>query len=473
MGEDPQLIDPENGNFQLAPDSPAQGYGCQTFAGKRMQKKFSRNCSMASVVKKRNSIEVGGEIADNTLWNADTVYVTDDVRILNNAELGIVSGCQVRFTGYYQIKVIEGNILAIGAPEDRITFDSINSEMFTIDETTNGAWHGITFDSVADINNDSYFSYCIFQHAKAISDSNFEVRGSVMRFYQTNKVLVENCIFLENLAYYGGVMSFSYGSSPQIINNLMYSNYALTNASVFYISNSYPKIISNTIPYNYDLNSDENYETAPIFCYFSKPVLYNNIIFYNESNYFDPVQVRENKFYYTEFNNVESGISGENNVSYLPNFVNPTQGNFSLLETSECIDIGSISIWENLSNTDLAGNDRIFGNQIDIGAYEFHPDSNGIDDLCISEMKLFNYPNPFNPETKIQYSSVWVSSQAFVKIYNSKGQFVKKIAIDSKNDFVIWDGTSSTHKNVSSGIYFYQIVDSKIKSPLHKMVLLK
>ena len=32
---DPQLNDPENGDYSLTPNSPATGYGCQTFATER------------------------------------------------------------------------------------------------------------------------------------------------------------------------------------------------------------------------------------------------------------------------------------------------------------------------------------------------------------------------------------------------------------------------------------------------------
>ncbi|MCK5596427.1 MAG: hypothetical protein KAJ04_03175, partial [Candidatus Eisenbacteria sp.] len=34
VGVDPELTDPENGDFRPAPGSPASGYGCRTFTSR-------------------------------------------------------------------------------------------------------------------------------------------------------------------------------------------------------------------------------------------------------------------------------------------------------------------------------------------------------------------------------------------------------------------------------------------------------
>ncbi len=70
-----------------------------------------------------------------------------------------------------------------------------------------------------------------------------------------------------------------------------------------------------------------------------------------------------------------------------------------------------------------------------------------------------NYPNPFNPTTTIRYS-ILNAAKVELKIYNMLGQMVKTLVNqDQSPGFyeVPWDGTDQFGRNVSSGIYFYQI----------------
>lgn len=85
-----------------------------------------------------------------------------------------------------------------------------------------------------------------------------------------------------------------------------------------------------------------------------------------------------------------------------------------------------------------------------------------------------NYPNPFNSGTVIQYA-LPKTSKISLTIYNLTGQKVKSLLNEVqppgwKN--IRWDGTDSYGKEVSSGLYIYQIkAEGVIKS--RKMLLLK
>jgi hypothetical protein len=89
--------------------------------------------------------------------------------------------------------------------------------------------------------------------------------------------------------------------------------------------------------------------------------------------------------------------------------------------------------------------------------------------------KLYsNYPNPFNPETKIEF---YLANNENVKlsVYNLKGQHIKTLLnkmLETGNHSVIWDGKNSFGSPVASGIYFYKLetIDEVI---LKKMILLK
>ncbi len=92
----------------------------------------------------------------------------------------------------------------------------------------------------------------------------------------------------------------------------------------------------------------------------------------------------------------------------------------------------------------------------------------------LSTMLGKNYPNPFNPETKIKYS-IKKDSNVLIEIYNIKGQLVKTLVNELKpigKYSVIWDGRDSNDNQVSSGIYFYKLKAGKYTSA-KKMILMK
>jgi flagellar hook assembly protein FlgD len=135
----------------------------------------------------------------------------------------------------------------------------------------------------------------------------------------------------------------------------------------------------------------------------------------------------------------------------------------------------------NLPECDLAGNPRVYGGRIDMGAYENQNVvvSTGEDLIPLVTRLNQNYPNPFNPETKISFSiagSDDKEKKVSIIIYNIKGQKVKTLVDETKmpgSYSVIWNSKDQNGKPVSSGIYFYKLnVDGKtIKSK--KMLLLK
>ena len=72
---------------------------------------------------------------------------------------------------------------------------------------------------------------------------------------------------------------------------------------------------------------------------------------------------------------------------------------------------------------------------------------------------IFNYPNPFNPVTKLRYT-IPKNSLVSIIIYDMLGRQVKTLVNQTQNAgyaSVIWDATNDYGKPVSAGIYLYQI----------------
>lgn len=88
---------------------------------------------------------------------------------------------------------------------------------------------------------------------------------------------------------------------------------------------------------------------------------------------------------------------------------------------------------------------------------------------------LSNYPNPFNPNTTISFTTTESGANATIVVYNSKGQKVKTLlneTLNAGNHTVNWNGTDDNNKAVTSGVYFYKMNSSNLRS-IKKMILMK
>jgi hypothetical protein len=85
-----------------------------------------------------------------------------------------------------------------------------------------------------------------------------------------------------------------------------------------------------------------------------------------------------------------------------------------------------------------------------------------------------NIPNPFNPQTVIEYS-LPVASHVLLDIFNVNGQRVITIVDDfmeAGRHKVVWRGVDSQGNPIASGLYFYRIQANGF-TQTRKMLLLK
>ncbi len=85
-----------------------------------------------------------------------------------------------------------------------------------------------------------------------------------------------------------------------------------------------------------------------------------------------------------------------------------------------------------------------------------------------------NYPNPFNPETRIQFG-IPEAQQVRLSIYDILGRKIKELineTLPAGTYDVTWNGTSDHGQKVSTGIYFYVLVTQK-QQMVRKMILSK
>ena len=71
-----------------------------------------------------------------------------------------------------------------------------------------------------------------------------------------------------------------------------------------------------------------------------------------------------------------------------------------------------------------------------------------------------NFPNPFNPTTKIQFY-LPINKRISLTVYNALGQKVKTLInnelLTKGNHFSEWNGTNDAGVKVATGMYVYEL----------------
>ena len=286
---------------------------------------------------------------------------------------------------------------------------------------------------------------------------------------------LENVTIANNSAASTGGGIYCLSSNPNLENVLITGNSASKGGGIYCFHYSDPILENVTIANNSAANHG-----GGIYCnHLSDPYLINCIMWDNipeEVNFSEYGYQSTITITYSDIQGGEAGIptSGtgtvywlEGNIDANPLFADPqnedfhlTWANFPIPDStmSPCIDAGD-------PNSPFDPDSTI----ADMGAFYFDQNQTGTGNLAINQITKSqlnnNYPNPFNPETTISFYTVEDAENAEIIIYNIKGQKVKQLKIENlkfKINEVIWNGTDDNGRNVSSGVYLYQLkVDGK------------
>jgi hypothetical protein len=215
----------------------------------------------------------------------------------------------------------------------------------------------------------------------------------------------------------------------------------------------------------------------------SKLNVYNSIIYGNW-----PPQVLYGSSYYPEdtcelyiYNSlIEDGPEGilnlnPNNIYYYdlsnlgtdPLWDTASIYSYSLSESSPCIDAGTLDLPPGivLPEFDLAGNPRVWGASVDMGAYEYGPwvsiKENPNSKFKIQNLKLLHVnPNPFTYGTYVSYE-LKKNGRLDISVYTLSGLKVRMLAanhgsVGDKGNFY-WDGCDQNGKALPAGVYLIRM----------------
>lgn len=239
-----------------------------------------------------------------------------------------------------------------------------------------------------------------------------------------------NCIISENTAGNGGGGMDNFGlggtANPTLINCLLINNTAQTAGGMYNWGGNpggqaSPRFINCVISGNSATNGNaggficDNSNSGPGNDGISAPDLINTIVWNNTTSMEGPqfyckgtstVAASNCVIDYTNQNPPHTVTIGTNNLNGNPLFVNSADGDgpdncwltaddgFRLTGTSPAINTGII---DDLPDTDIAGDPRVFGGNVDPGAYEYNNLGVGESSFTFSV-----YPNPTNAQLIVQ-----------------------------------------------------------------------
>ena len=368
--------------------------------------------------------------------------------------------------------------------------------------------------------------------------SNITTSGAIGPDGNNVNMIIKNCLWENNHSTNTGEDSFGFiGPCVSIVDSLLMENCRLTGnvstadvSSMISISPSqfdHPKIVlknvectnnrssyDSTIFLGCPLDYENEIEKQIINCTFSDNITgyypaeligktrVTNSIFYNNEDYEIYLPDLEYLDVYSELTvdhclikNGYDGIYNQHNINTInwlngnidadPLFSNDVYYPFSLAEGSPCIDAGTLELPEGLTlpEYDLAGNPRIVGSSVDIGAYEYQDNpfspQNEVPKIRFTRLKI--YPNPFRIGKSRHCRSNFKLDLAEggnieIAVYNVKGQKVAEI-MNAKVPKGIyrseWNGKDNHGEYVANGIYFCKVTRNGKRIAMKKMTIVK
>ncbi len=300
-----------------------------------------------------------------------------------------------------------------------------------------------------------------------------DTNGGGIKCYQAHAVLDNLIIKGNNTTQSGGGMYLCY-PSVSLSNLLIYGNTANYNGGGIYVEQSGFSIMRNVTVWG----NSAGYNGGGLLTYYTQPKIVNSIFSNNEPNAISCYSTSgELSLAYSD---IDGGVSeievyqGEMNllaglIYDAPQFVDAESGDFRLLAGSPCIDAGAAYLeYEGEVLVDMQ-EDEYWGLAPDMGTYEYVVTDSEYEEIIPGLISLYNYPNPFNPETTIRYQLTETGKVSII-VYNIRGQQVA-VLLNEEQEAGVYN-VNWNASDMNSGIYFISLTSSSIRQ-VNKAILLK
>ncbi len=270
------------------------------------------------------------------------------------------------------------------------------------------------------------------------------------------KSIIQNCLFTDNPFY--AFTRNTMGGSSYLINCTFDNNSELDDSPVIGIYDSdvhlYNCIVTNSYETAFKISVGEWQQMIH-----SHLNIYNTLIEGGE----DEIEYGFCQHSDTNWCHVHYDPT---NIDADPNFLGLWGDPYMIADGSPCIDAGTLANLPDfieLPEFDLAGNPRIVGDSIDMGAYEWNPTIVGFNEIGPGskekkEKLLKASPNPFDWGTYVEAEvkvKAEVKVEAKVEVYDNYGRLVRNILtsnIAGKQE-VLWYSDDNNGNPLPAGIY--------------------
>ncbi|MEL1242677.1 choice-of-anchor Q domain-containing protein [Flavobacterium sp. DGU11] len=191
---------------------------------------------------------------------------------------------------------------------------------------------------------------------------------------------ISNCIFRNNTAdNWGGALLNSGNGNTSVTNCLFYKNQAGRGGAVYETQNAHTVYINATLVDNLAISDGGAvYTISNAYAQFYNCILHNNMAYGYATQVFVGYQSTAGSYYSMVMggnNAFYNQFSSNNSVGGTPLFTDALNGDYTLQAISPGVDAGNISYFANADTAiDLSGGLRLFGESIDVGAYEYKPE---------------------------------------------------------------------------------------------------
>lgn len=212
-----------------------------------------------------------------------------------------------------------------------------------------------------------YDKDCILQVSDSLFAGNSGFDGGAIFAYPSTYTshgvsVISHSQFSDNSSSGDGAAVHIQEGNCRIINSLFYANIGLCAGAVCADDKVSLRIVNCTVV-------DNQGDVGGVRATSSTPII-NSILWGNQSNV-SPDRAQLNTVMVVQYSDIDQdSYEGTNgNIRVTPGFVDQANHNFHLQSGTVCIDNGNNDA-EYLPATDLDGNNRIIGSQVDMGVYE-------------------------------------------------------------------------------------------------------
>jgi len=276
-------------------------------------------------------------IINDTTLTADTIYVGQGIIVESGKTLTINPGVTMMFKGDTSFNYNQGTTAGYLYVKGKLIAEGDTSKRIIFTKADTSKWAGIFFERDAD---ESLLKFCDINNANGIDSlENFNYNGAISIFNKKTNVFA--CNIRNNT-----------NSGIQIDSSdvVLYNNIIAFNQVGVFCNSSYLAIGNNTIARN----------DTGIIVVSSTASMVNSIVYSNNTQINGIINIT--------YSDIEGSAPGEGNITVDPLFVDTI--NFKLSPCSSIINQGNSDQSNILDVFDFFGNDRVFWNDVDFGAYE-------------------------------------------------------------------------------------------------------